>query len=191
MLCRSACVLLFVCAPLAAADPPGSDEWKYDVIYRKHGEPLRGLVLEQGSTIKIRCITRKPGKPTLVFTENVPRRDIARLELLDDAERAASAAASGFAETRARGAGRPSALARARRRWSRASPATPSTSARPTGRATARSRRWATSRRTSAWSPTRGANWSSWPPSTSNRSMPPMPALCRRAHQRPRPRRFC
>src|ERR1700730_16300042 len=87
MIFRSFCVLLLVCAPLAAVDPPGSDEWKYDVIYRKHGQPLRGLVLEQGSTIKIRCITRNHGKVSLVFTETVPREEIAGRELLDDGER--------------------------------------------------------------------------------------------------------
>ena len=97
MLCHSVRVLLIASvsllalAPaergLEAADAPGGDEWKYDVIYRKRGLPLRGLVLEQGATVKIRCISRKPGSPTVVFTENVPRGDIARLELLDDAAR--------------------------------------------------------------------------------------------------------
>ena len=39
------CLLL---ASLRAADPPGADEWKYDVVVRKDGEPLRGLVVEEG-----------------------------------------------------------------------------------------------------------------------------------------------
>jgi Protein of unknown function (DUF1570) len=73
-----------------AADPPGADEWKYDVIVRKAGEPLRGLVVEEGDrSVKIHWIWRKPGKPTLVFTEIVPRREISRVVLLEKADREA------------------------------------------------------------------------------------------------------
>jgi hypothetical protein len=71
----------------AAADPPAG-EWKYDVIYRKKGDPVRGLVLEQTpASVKIRSITRKPGAATLLFTHVVPRAEVARLSLLSAGER--------------------------------------------------------------------------------------------------------
>ena len=73
-----------------AADPPGADEWKYDIILRKSGEPLRGLILEEGvKSVKIQCIWRKPGKPTLVSTEIIPRQEIRRLVELDKNDREA------------------------------------------------------------------------------------------------------
>jgi hypothetical protein len=79
---------LFLALSLPAADPPGKDEWKYDVVHRKKGLPLRGLVIEQGAAyVRIKCIVRRRGSPTVVFTESVPRRDIEKLELLGKAER--------------------------------------------------------------------------------------------------------
>ena len=73
-----------------AADPPGADEWKYDVILRKAGEPLRGLILEeQTKSVKIQCIWRTPGKPTLVSTEIIPRAEIRQLLVLEKDDREA------------------------------------------------------------------------------------------------------
>ncbi|MFO0875911.1 MAG: DUF1570 domain-containing protein [Gemmataceae bacterium] len=78
-------LLAWVCS-LAAQMPPG--EWKFDVIHRKQGVSLRGLVVDQSPTqVRIRCITRKPGSPTLVFTEVVPRDEIIRVELISPEER--------------------------------------------------------------------------------------------------------
>lgn len=71
---------------LVAADPPGASEWKFDVLHR--GVPLKGLVIDQtASSVKIRCITRKPGSPTLVFTETIPRDEVAKMDLLEKEER--------------------------------------------------------------------------------------------------------
>ncbi len=86
------CLLLASLGPLglllAGAGSPAAPEWKYDVIYRKKGEPIRGLVVEQAAKgVKIRGITRRPGAATLLFTHVVPRAEVARLELLPDAER--------------------------------------------------------------------------------------------------------
>ena len=87
---RSIPLALCLFASLYAADPPGSDEWKYDVVVRKSGEPLRGLVIEEGpKSVKLQWIWRKPGRPTLVFREIVQREDIRRVELLPDADREA------------------------------------------------------------------------------------------------------
>lgn len=85
-------LLLLLCpllsALLVAADPPGSGDWKYDVVYRKQGDPLRGLVLDQSDrSVKIRCISRKRGAATLVMTAVVPRDEVARVELLPAEER--------------------------------------------------------------------------------------------------------
>src|SRR5262249_23109229 len=87
MSCRWACVVLFACSCLFAADPPGADEWKYDVLRLKRGDVLRGIVLEQGAKIKIRCIARKPGRVTVTNVESVPLRDVAKMDLLTDEER--------------------------------------------------------------------------------------------------------
>lgn len=85
---RAALALLLVGSLTWAADPPGATTWKFDVIQRKRGAPLRGLILEQGAeAVKIRCISRKPGSPTLLFTEMVPRSEIARVEALGKEER--------------------------------------------------------------------------------------------------------
>jgi Protein of unknown function (DUF1570) len=82
------CLSLGLALVLVAAEPPGADDWKYDVIHRLRGVPLQGLVVEQNSThVVIKCITRRPGSPTLVFTEYVPRREIESLALLSDADR--------------------------------------------------------------------------------------------------------
>src|SRR5262245_46617878 len=82
-------LLLYPLTSLPAAEPPGHDEWKFDGIHRKAGVPLRGLVLKQGAdSVKIRCVSRKPGSPTVTFLENVPRKEIARVELLGKEDRA-------------------------------------------------------------------------------------------------------
>jgi hypothetical protein len=71
-----------------AADAPGADEWKYDVVYPKKGEPFRGLVLENNNTqVIIRCIVRKPGRPTITHPECLPRKEVESVELLDPGER--------------------------------------------------------------------------------------------------------
>lgn len=68
--------------------PRGFEEWKYDVVLRKKGEPLQGLVLENtAQLVTIRCITRKKGAPTVTFMEYIPREEIAEVVLLGPPER--------------------------------------------------------------------------------------------------------
>jgi hypothetical protein len=82
--------LLLAAAALRAEAPPGADEWKYDVVHRKKGPPFRGLVLEQTAQyVRVLCVSRKPGSPTVVFRELLPRAEIERLELLGDEDREA------------------------------------------------------------------------------------------------------
>jgi hypothetical protein len=76
---------------LAAADgPPGGDDWKYDVVYRKKGEPYQGLILERTSDgLLMKGIVRRPGRPTIVYRISLSNDEIDRVELLAEAERAA------------------------------------------------------------------------------------------------------
>jgi hypothetical protein len=77
-----------VSGPTVRADTPGSVEWKYDVVHRKGGTLLRGLVLHETPTVvRMQCISRRPGSPTVVYPIEVPREDVVRIELLPDEER--------------------------------------------------------------------------------------------------------
>ncbi len=77
---------------LASADapaPPGADDWKFDVLHRKHGAPFQGLVVEDAPDhVLIKCVSRKRGAPTVVMSEWFPRAEVDRLELLGEADRA-------------------------------------------------------------------------------------------------------
>ena len=80
--------LLSVVAPTHGDPPPGADDWKYDVVHRKEGLPLIGLVLEQTpSAVLMRCVSRRPGSPTVMIRESIPTREIDRVELLGPEER--------------------------------------------------------------------------------------------------------
>jgi hypothetical protein len=81
-----------LCAALAALTSPAcalaQGDWKFDVIQRKAGPPLSGLVTEQNSkSVTIRCVSRKRGSPTVTFTEVIPRDEIEKLVLLPDKDR--------------------------------------------------------------------------------------------------------
>jgi hypothetical protein len=80
--CALACLV-------GAAEPPGRGTWDFDVVHRKNGPALKGLVIEEtGDFVRIRCIVRKPGTPTVVFSESIPRKEIDRVQLLPEKERA-------------------------------------------------------------------------------------------------------
>jgi len=73
---------------LAVDSSPGADEWKYDVVYRKRGKPMSGLVVEEGKEyVILKCISRKPGAPTIVFNEYLPVAEVERVELLGPDDR--------------------------------------------------------------------------------------------------------
>jgi hypothetical protein len=75
-------------AAIARADPPGSGEWKYDIVHRKGGVQIKGLVLVETPTmVRVQCISRRPGSPTVVYPIELPREDVVRIELLPDNER--------------------------------------------------------------------------------------------------------
>jgi hypothetical protein len=80
--------LLLAAAGARAAEPPGADEWKYDVVHRKKGPPFRGLVLERTpQSVLLLSVSRKPGSPTILSRVEFSRAEIDRLELLGDEDR--------------------------------------------------------------------------------------------------------
>jgi hypothetical protein len=63
----------------------GEDDWKYDVVHLKNGEALGGFVVEQDARhVFLRLIVRKPGAPTLIFSQDIKRSDIDHIDLLND-----------------------------------------------------------------------------------------------------------
>lgn len=78
----------FPAAQEPALGPAGPTEWQYDQVIRRKGPPLLGLVLEHNRTqVRITCIRRKPGAPTLLFTDTVPREEVVELRLLPEEQR--------------------------------------------------------------------------------------------------------
>jgi regulator of replication initiation timing len=86
--CRAAFLAALLAAVAAAETAPGGDDWKYDVVYRKKGEPFRGLVEEQtGTVVRLRCVSRRPGSPTVVYRIELDAREVRRVELAPEEER--------------------------------------------------------------------------------------------------------
>jgi hypothetical protein len=82
--------LVVASAARAQTLPPlQPEQWKLDVVYRTRGRtPLRGLVLSQTpEEVRLKCVFRKAGSPTVVLKDVVARADVARLELLGAADR--------------------------------------------------------------------------------------------------------
>ncbi len=78
---------IVVNAMLCLAAGPGGDEWKYDVVHLKSGEALSGLVVEQNAKhVYIRKVVRKPGAPTLIFSDDFKRADVDHVDLLEGAD---------------------------------------------------------------------------------------------------------
>lgn len=73
---------------IRAADvAPGGDDWKYDIVYRKKGDRYRGLVLQRdGGEVRMWCIVRNPGRPTVFYRVNLAKEEIDRVEMLSAAE---------------------------------------------------------------------------------------------------------
>jgi hypothetical protein len=73
---------------VSARQAPGADDWKYDVLYLRGKPPLKGLLAEESKDyVLFKYIVRNPGKPTVVFSEKLPRRDIERIDRLSPADR--------------------------------------------------------------------------------------------------------
>jgi hypothetical protein len=73
---------------LAVAGAPGDDDWKYDIVHLKSGETVSGFVVEQDARhVFVRKIIRKPGAPTLIFSDDIRRSDVDHIDLLDGDDR--------------------------------------------------------------------------------------------------------
>lgn len=75
---------------LLLAQAPLAETWKLDVLNRKKGrDPLAGLIVEQTPQhVRIKQVTRKAGKPTVVIEMLIPQDEVDRVDRLDDKERA-------------------------------------------------------------------------------------------------------
>lgn len=72
---------------LVCADAPlGGDDWKYDIVYPKKGDSYRGLVYQHGGGVQMWCIVRNPGRPAVFYRVNFSEDEVARVEMLPDAE---------------------------------------------------------------------------------------------------------
>ncbi len=79
--------IVAVNAMLCLAAAVGGDEWKYDVVHLKSGQILSGLVVEQDAKhVYIRKVVRKPGAPTLIFSDDLKRAEVDHIDLLDGAD---------------------------------------------------------------------------------------------------------
>ncbi len=77
--------ILWSAAVLAADKAPGGDDWKYDIVYRKKGDSYQGLVLERkAGQLRMQCIVRKPGSPTVVIPVELSDAEIDRVDMLPD-----------------------------------------------------------------------------------------------------------
>jgi hypothetical protein len=87
--CRALLLAALFATGVSVADTPaGGDDWKYDVVYRKKGEPLRGLVEAQTAAgVRLRSVSRKRGSPTVVYRVELDAGDVERVELAPEEER--------------------------------------------------------------------------------------------------------
>lgn len=65
-----------------------ADDWKYDVIYLKNGHSFDGLVTaETKESVHFKCISRRPGSRSSVFTTVFQHDEIARIERISEPDR--------------------------------------------------------------------------------------------------------
>ena len=87
-LCRNLILLLILTGFSAYSPGAGEDEWKFEVLHRKTGMPFYGLLISESPNQAVfKCIVRKPGSPTLVFTENFEKSTILKIDRLPEPER--------------------------------------------------------------------------------------------------------
>jgi hypothetical protein len=75
-----------LCRSVAADNPLGGDDWKYDIVYPKKGGMYRGLVYQRGGGVQMWCITRNPGRPAVFYKVKFTEDEVARVEMLPDDE---------------------------------------------------------------------------------------------------------
>jgi hypothetical protein len=76
--------------PVREAGAKGEDTWKYDRVFLKNGAVFQGLVLNKDSDgrVQFRQVSRKPGRATMTSRLDFSPREVQRVELLPESERA-------------------------------------------------------------------------------------------------------
>jgi len=73
---------------VAADNPLGGDDWKYEVVYPLRTSPYRGLILKHGGgELEMWSIDRKPGRPAIYHRVKLSDGEIDRIERLPPEER--------------------------------------------------------------------------------------------------------
>jgi hypothetical protein len=88
--CLRGIIALFAVAAagFAAAQPPGADDWKLEVVHLKTGGELSGLVVkETPDAIVFWRVNRRPGASTTVLSATIERREINHIDRLDEKDR--------------------------------------------------------------------------------------------------------
>jgi hypothetical protein len=80
--------LALTLAPALAAQPPGDDGWKFDVLRLKNGKTFPGLLVGETPTeVRFQCVRRSPGLPTVVIATTFPRSEVESIDELTSRER--------------------------------------------------------------------------------------------------------
>jgi Protein of unknown function (DUF1570) len=88
---RALAALAVLATSAVAAPPPAlTPEWRFDVLTLKKGPVHKGLVLDDGPAgVRFQIVKRAPGRPTVWLTVFFGKEEVARLDKLSDADRAA------------------------------------------------------------------------------------------------------
>ncbi|GIW80220.1 MAG: hypothetical protein KatS3mg105_2027 [Gemmatales bacterium] len=82
-------VILFSAAFSFSLTARAADNWKYDELYLKNGNVLKGIVLDESDEdVRFRNVRRSPGTPTVVITTTIAKDEILRIVRLSKEERA-------------------------------------------------------------------------------------------------------
>ena len=87
--CLAIAGLLLLGTNLSRADDPSAAQpWSFDTITLKNGTVLKGLILESSdSSIKIQCVLRQAGRPTVTLHTAVQRAEIVQVDRLKAPQR--------------------------------------------------------------------------------------------------------
>jgi hypothetical protein len=83
-------LLLFLFCPLVllSDEPIRPAKWSFDVLHLKNGSTLKGLLLEESQNrIRFQDVRQHPGRPTIIFTMSLPRKEIEKLDKLSSEDR--------------------------------------------------------------------------------------------------------
>jgi hypothetical protein len=81
-------ILVLVALSLSGKSAQAADDWKFDVLRLKNGNVLRGLLVEETATeVRIQCVRRNPGSPTVVIAATIPLDQVDTIERLDPRDR--------------------------------------------------------------------------------------------------------